>query len=176
MATLWTIGHGTREAAALVDLLRAAGIAWLVDVRTVPRSRRNPQFNRDTLATTLREAGIAYTHLPALGGLRKPRPDSVNLGWRNASFRGYADYMQTPEFAAGLQALLQRAEQAPTAIMCAETVPWRCHRSLVADVLAAAGHRVEHIVGPGRTYAHARSPLARVVDGRVTYPPPQAPR
>ena len=139
---LYTIGHSTRTADALVELLRAHRIEMLVDVRTIPRSRHNPQFNRDALAQSLAAAGIDYAHHPALGGLRHPRKDSVNLGWRNASFRGYADYMQTAEFARALDALEALADARRTAIMCAEAVPWRCHRGLIADALTVRGRPV----------------------------------
>jgi uncharacterized protein (DUF488 family) len=167
---LWTIGHGTRTAEALIELLRAQGVRRLVDVRTIPRSRRNPQFNRDALPETLRLAGIDYAHLPGLGGLRRARPDSVNTGWTNASFRGYADYMDTEAFRGALDALLDLARAAPTAIMCAETVPWRCHRSLIADALVARGIAVRHILSAARAEPHALTPWARVDGARVTYP------
>jgi uncharacterized protein (DUF488 family) len=140
-------------------------------VRSVPRSRHNPQFNRETLPESLKEAAeIEYAHLAALGGLRHARPDSVNLGWRNASFRGYADYMQTPEFETGLDSLMKRAQYAETAIMCAEAVPWRCHRSLIADALLARGYAVEHIMSAGKTQTHSFTPFARVEGMQVTYP------
>ena len=165
-----TIGHGTRAIEDLIALLRAQGVAQLVDVRTIPRSRRNPQFHRETLAETLPTAGIAYVHMSRLGGLRKTRADSVNLGWRNAGFRGYADYMETPEFARGLEALIELARQRPTAIMCAETVSWRCHRSLIADALTARGIAVEHILAAGRAEPHVLTAFAVVRGTRVTYP------
>ncbi len=168
--TLWTVGHGTRPAEELLAILASVRIARLADVRTVPRSRHNPQFNRDTLPATLRAAHVDYVHLAALGGLRKTRADSVNTAWRNLSFRGYADYMQTPAFAAGLDELRALAAAARTAIMCAETVPWRCHRSLIADALTARGDRVEHLLAAGRADVHVLSRMARVEDGRVTYP------
>ncbi len=135
MYTLYTIGHSTRTLEEFLDLLQAHGIQELVDVRTIPQSRRYPHFGKDALATALKEAGIVYTHLPQLGGLRHTTKDSVNTGWRNLSFRGYADYMATNAFEEGLQALKAIAEQRITAIMCAEAVPWRCHRSLIADDL-----------------------------------------
>ena len=168
-----TIGHSTRTLDALIEILTAHGVATLVDVRTVPRSRRNAQFNRDTLPASLGAATIAYAHLPALGGHRKPRPDSINAAWRNPGFRGYADHMQTPEFAAGLDALLALARAAgTTAIMCAEAVPWRCHRSLIADALTARGIRVEHLLGVKRAEPHVLTSFARVSGSRVTYPAP----
>lgn len=167
-----TIGHGTRAAEELVALLRAHGVAQLVDVRTIPRSRRNPQFGRAVLAERLATASIAYVHMPGLGGLRRARPDSRNLGWRNASFRGYADHMETPEFARDLEALVDLARRGPTAIMCAETVPWRCHRSLIADALTARGIAVEHILTAGRAEPHVLTTFAAVEGTRVTYPAP----
>lgn len=170
--TVWTIGHGTRSAEELVRLLTAHGVRLLADVRTVPRSRRNPQFNRETLPETLAAAGLAYRHLAGLGGLRRARADSVNTAWRNASFRGYADYMATAAFAAALEELLALARAAPTAVMCAETVPWRCHRSLIADALLVRGVEVRHILGAAAD-PHRLTPFARVEDGRLTYPAAQ---
>jgi uncharacterized protein (DUF488 family) len=167
---VWTIGHGTRAASALVDLLAAHGVRQLADVRTIPRSRRNPQFNCEALPEALGAAAIAYRHRPALGGLRRPRADSANTGWTNAGFRGYADYMETEAFAQALAALVEGAREAVTAIMCAETVPWRCHRSLIADALVARGIDVRHIVGPGRDAPHVLTPWARVEGTRITYP------
>src|SRR5271157_2487166 len=140
-----TVGHSTRALETFIQLLQAHGVKRVVDVRTVPRSRRNPQFNRETLPDSLSQAKIRYTHLKELGGLRHPRPDSPNTGWRNSSFRGFADYMQTPEFAAGLTKLMKFASLAQVALMCAEAVPWRCHRSLIADALLVRGVRVEYI-------------------------------
>ena len=168
--TVYTIGHSTRSSEEFLQLLHAHGVQQLVDVRTVPRSRRNPQFNQDTLPATLAEAGILYTHLPELGGLRKARPDSINDAWENASFRGYADYMQTPEFAVGLEHLLALARERPTVIMCAEAVPWRCHRSLIGDALLARGHAVEDILSPTRRSPHKMTRFAQVEGERVTYP------
>ena len=167
---LYTIGHSTRTAAELLALLQEQGIETVVDVRTIPRSRHNPQFNQDALACTLGEAGLAYVHRKALGGLRHARKDSVNLGWRNASFRGYADYMQTEEFAAGLATLEQISRRRPTAIMCAEAVPWRCHRSLIADALTVAGWRVLHIQSRRTARPHRRTPFLRVRGGALRYP------
>ena len=169
---VWTIGHSTRPLEALVGLLRAHGIGHLVDVRSVPRSRRNPQFNADALPDPLADAGIRYTHLPALGGLRRPRRDSPNTGWENAGFRGYADYMQTAEFAAALDALQALAAAAPTAVMCAEALPWRCHRWLLADALLARGEPVAHILSEAPPRPHALTPSARVEGTRLTYPGP----
>ncbi|HEY3283390.1 MAG TPA: DUF488 domain-containing protein [Armatimonadota bacterium] len=165
-----TIGHSIRSSEEFIDLLKAHGVQRLVDIRTVPRSRHNPQFNQDALPGALAGAGIAYAHLKELGGLRRPRPDSPNRAWRNDSFRGYADYMQTPEFEAALQGLLEMASRERLALMCAEAVPWRCHRSLVADALLARGIPVEEILGPGQSRAHRLTPFARVEGARVTYP------
>ena len=165
-----TIGHSTRLLEELVALLRAHGVARVADVRRFPRSRRHPHFAADALARDLAEAAIAYRHLPGLGGFRRPRPDSPNTAWRNASFRGYADYMATDEFAGHLDALLADARTAPMAIMCAEAVPWRCHRSLIADALLARGVEVRHILGLERAEPHALTASARVEGGRVRYP------
>ncbi len=168
--TIYTIGHSTRSAEEFVSLLKEHGIARLVDVRTVPRSARNPQFNRETLPQTLAEAGIAYTHIGGLGGLRHPRKDSINTGWKNASFRGYADYMQTEEFARRLAELIALATRERAAIMCAEAVPWRCHRSLISDALLVRGVDVQDITGPGKTRPHRMTPFARVDGTTLTYP------
>jgi uncharacterized protein (DUF488 family) len=168
--TLYTIGHSTRTTPEFVELLRAHGIAQVVDVRVMPRSRHNPQFNRATLTRSLHAVKIRYQHLKALGGLRHARPDSINLGWRNASFRGYADYMQTDDFAAGLGHLEQLATRRPTVIMCAEAVPWRCHRSLIADALTVARWRVRHIQSRQTARPHKRTPFLRVRSGRLVYP------
>jgi uncharacterized protein (DUF488 family) len=173
-ATIWTVGHSTRGPAEFAALLHGHDITRLVDVRTMPRSRRHPHFDRERLAGVLAGLGIGYTHIGELGGLRKPRADSVNGAWRNASFRGYADHMQTPAFAAALSGLVQWAAPERVAIMCAEAVPWRCHRSLLADALTARGWLVLHITAPHRAEAHALTPFARVEDGRVVYPPVQA--
>lgn len=168
---LYTIGHSTRTLEELVETLRSFGVDLLVDIRTIPRSRHTPQFNREALSTELPRRGIGYKHMRALGGLRKPRPDSGNTAWRNASFRGFADYMESPEFAAALDELRGLARNAgAVAIMCAEAVPWRCHRSLVADALTAHGDAVLHIMGPGKAQPHALTPFALVEGGRVTYP------
>ncbi|HWC97305.1 MAG TPA: DUF488 domain-containing protein [Candidatus Sulfopaludibacter sp.] len=163
-----TIGHSNRPLEALIGMLRAHGVQTLVDVRTVPKSRHNPQFNREALPGPLESAGIAYRHMPGLGGLRHPRPDSTNLGWRNSSFRGYADYMETPEFSRNLDALLEIPGE--VAVMCAEAVPWRCHRSLIADALTARGVAVWHIMTEKTRNPHKITPFAVVEDGRVRYP------
>ena len=141
-----------------------------MDVRTIPKSRRNPQFGQDQLAATLEQHGIRYIHLPGLGGLRHARKDSINTGWKNASFRGYADYMQTPAFADSLAKLMELAAATPTVIMCAEAVPWRCHRSLIADALTARGIEVEHIFTASSRKPHTYTPFARVEGESVTYP------
>ena len=168
--TLYTIGHSTRTTRQLVELLRAYEVVRVVDVRTIPRSRHNPQFNRPALSRSLRAVKIAYRHMKALGGLRHARPDSINLGWRNASFRGYADYMQSEDFIAALARLEQLATQRRTAIMCAEALPWRCHRSLIADALTVAGWRVLHIQSRRSVRPHKRTAFSKVRSGRVFYP------
>jgi uncharacterized protein (DUF488 family) len=168
--TVSTIGHSTHPIEEFVRMLAAHGIRQLVDVRTIPRSRRNPQFNRENLPASLEAAGIGYLHMPGLGGLRHARKDSINTGWRNASFRGYADYMQTPEFDENLNDLMQLASKAPSAIMCAEAVPWRCHRSLIADALLARGAPVMEILSVTRIQPHIMTPFAKAVGQQVTYP------
>jgi uncharacterized protein (DUF488 family) len=169
---IFTIGHSTRPLEQFIDLLQALGVTLVADVRTIPRSRHNPQFNRDTLPEALAAAGIGYRHLAGLGGLRHTHPDSLNMGWRNASFRGFADYMQTAEFIAGLDELLGLAQQWQVAIMCAEALPWRCHRSLIADALFARGIPVEHIISTGSTQPHRPTSFACVEGMQVTYPVP----
>ena len=165
-----TIGHSTRSMKDFLNLLRAHGVKRLVDVRTVPRSRHNPQFNQDALPKALRHAGIAYIHLPELGGLRHARRDSSNTGWRNASFRGFADYMQTPEFETGLDKLIKSAARTQVAIMCAEAVPWRCHRSLIADALVVRGIKVEHVTSATHAQPHSLTTFAKVEGTRIAYP------
>jgi hypothetical protein len=165
-----TIGHSTRSIEEFLDLLRHHGVERLVDIRTIPRSRRNPQFNTEALAKSLVREGIDYAHIKELGGLRHPRPDSINLGWRNEGFRGYADYMQTGEFDEAVSRLLQQCEGKRCAVMCAEAVPWRCHRSLLSDALVARGIGVEHILSGGRHDVHNLTPFARIENERVTYP------
>ncbi len=167
---MFTIGHSTRPIQEFVDIILSHGGTCIVDVRTVPRSRHNPQFNRDVLPLTLEASGIGYVWLQALGGLRRPRPDSLNTGWRNLSFRGYADYMQTPEFEAGLNELLTLPDVETATLMCAEAVPWRCHRSLIADALSVRGFQIEHIMGAGKHYPHKLTPWARLSGGKVIYP------
>jgi uncharacterized protein (DUF488 family) len=165
-----TIGHSTRTLEEFISLLEAHAVTRVVDVRTVPRSRHNPQFNKDSLPGSLKEAGLGYVHMPGLGGLRHAQPNSLNAGWRNASFRGYADYMQTPEFQQGLEELIQWANQDRIALMCAEAVPWRCHRSLIADALLVRGIRTEDIMSPTRRQVHTLTPFAKVRGARITYP------
>jgi len=169
-ATVFTIGHSTRPLAEFIEMLRAHGVERVVDVRSIPRSRHNPQFNRETLARHLRAARIGYVHLKKLGGLRHANADSANVGWHNSSFRGFADYMQTDEFLAGLARLEKLAAGKPTAIMCAEAVPWRCHRSLIADALLVRDFVVEDILSVARTQEHEITPFARVRGLRITYP------
>lgn len=170
-ALICTIGHSNRSLEEFLDLLRDNAITRVLDVRTVPRSRHNPHFAQDALPESLKAAGIAYTHLPSLGGLRRTRPDSPNAGWRNVSFRGYADYMQTDEFKSQVEALAKRAPQERCALMCAEAVPWRCHRSLIGDALAVRGVRVEHIIGPQARKRHSLTSFARVEGTHIIYPP-----
>lgn len=169
---IFTVGHSNRGWSEFLQLLISFGIEHLVDVRTIPRSRHNPQFNQDSLPLALQQAGIRYTHLAELGGLRKPRPDSINKGWQNESFRGYADYMQTPEFEAGLEKAIQISENEKIAIMCAEAVPWRCHRSLIGDALAIRNFQVVDIIGPGKSQPHRMTPFARVIGSNLVYPEP----
>lgn len=165
-----TVGHSTRSLEKLIELLKVHEITAVLDVRTIPRSRTNPQFNQETLPHVLKAAGIGYQHMPGLGGLRHARPDSPNMGWHNASFRGFADYMQTAEFAVHLQALIERANENRVVLMCAEAVPWRCHRSLIADALSAHGIAVEHIIGRARAQPHMLTPWASVRGTAIVYP------
>jgi uncharacterized protein (DUF488 family) len=170
MDTIYTIGHSTRSIEQFLGLLQAHNIEELVDVRTVPQSRHNPQFGKEELAAALQQAGIGYTHLGKLGGLRQSSKDSVNLGWQNSSFRGFADYMATPEFQQGLDELKAIAEKKRVAIMCAEAVPWRCHRSLIADALTMQGWQVLHIQSKKTASPHVPTPFLKVQDGKLTYP------
>jgi 3-methyladenine DNA glycosylase/8-oxoguanine DNA glycosylase len=167
---IYTIGHSTRTLDELIVLLRAADVHVLADIRTMPRSRHNPQFSGDSLRPALRRRGFLYAHLAALGGLRRARKDSQNTGWRNASFRGYADYMLTEDFESGLAELRTLTAEGIVALMCAEAVPWRCHRSLVADALTARGAHVEHIIGSSHPSPHHLTAFAKVSGGHVTYP------
>jgi len=165
-----TVGHSTRAIAEFIELLKAHGVERVVDVRTVPKSRHNPQFGKDALPGSLAGAGIGYTHMPELGGLRRPRADSQNKGWRNASFRGYADYMQMPQFTAALEEAIALGRNERIALMCAEAVPWRCHRSLIADALLVRGIAAEEISSATRTSPHKLTPFARVRGTEITYP------
>ncbi len=170
---LYTLGHSTRTLEEFLDILAQYKIKLLVDVRTVPRSRRVPQFNTENLAQVLPPHHINYHHLPALGGLRKTRPDSPNTGWRNESFRGYADYMQTPDFESGLNELIKLASKKTTAIMCAEAVPWRCHRSLISDALLVRSWTVIDLFSTTSAKPHKLTDFAKVEGTHLTYPPPQ---
>jgi uncharacterized protein (DUF488 family) len=171
--TIYTIGHSTRTIEEFLAMLKAHGIETLVDVRTAPGSRRNPQFGQESLRGSLHCAGIEYRHMRSLGGLRRPRGDSANTGWRNDSFRGYADYMQTAEFGQAIDDLMAIAAASRTAIMCAEAVPWRCHRSLIGDALLVRGLEVLDILGSSSTRAHTLTSFARLEGLRITYPPAQ---
>lgn len=167
---IFTIGHSTRPIDEFVRLLQAHGVRRVLDVRTIPRSRHNPQFNRDQLSPALHRRHIHYRHMPGLGGLRRPRPDSINTAWRNASFRGYADYMQTAAFEDSLGACIDLAKQERVVLMCAEAVPWRCHRSLIADALLARGIQASEITSRVRSRPHVLTPFARVTGTHVIYP------
>ncbi len=170
---IWTIGHSTRSADEFLALLGATGITGLADVRTIPKSRRHPHFAREALAARLTQEGIEYRHFPALGGLRKPRPDSPNGAWRNDAFRGYADHMQTPAFSGAVDELLAFAGRRTVAVMCAEAVWWQCHRMLLSDALVARGVDVQHIMsrrGEAALQAHRLTPFARIASGDVSYP------
>jgi uncharacterized protein (DUF488 family) len=169
-AQIWTIGHSTRQIDSFMAALEAHGIKLLADVRALPGSRRHPQFNQEALARSLGERGIRYEHFPELGGRRKPTPDSKNSAWRNASFRAYADYMETEEFRTGVERLVDLAHQiGPTAIMCAEVVWWRCHRALISDFLKACGIEVFHIIDENKTEPHPFTSAAKIVDGKLDY-------
>src|SRR5580704_12615966 len=170
MLSVLTIGHSNRTWKEFLEILRAHRVKRVIDVPSIPRSRHNHQFNREILSTKLRAARIGYVHLRKLGGLRHARRDSSNMGWRNSSFRGFADYMQTSDFEAGLHRLIKLVGQKRSAIMCAESVPWRCHRSLIADALTVRGIRVDDIMGMKRSQVHSLIPFARVQGHRVTYP------
>jgi uncharacterized protein (DUF488 family) len=168
--TIYTIGHSTRPADEFIRILRTYAIRLLADIRTVPRSRRNSQYDQTELKRVLDGHKIAYRHLAGLGGLRHARKDSLNTAWKNASFRGYADYMQTQQFAAALDSLLEMAKEQTTAIMCAEAVPWRCHRSLVGDALVIRGIDVQDIFSENIVRPHQLTPFARVEGLEITYP------
>jgi len=168
--TVLTLGHSTRTIEEFLSILNAHGVQRLVDVRSIPKSRRVPQFNSDALAASLRQQGIEYVHLKSLGGLRHPKKESINTGWRNASFRGYADYMATDEFRTGVGALMQLAAAKRTAIMCAEAVPWRCHRSLIGDALLVRGVNVQDIMSASSARSHQMTPFAEVNGLQISYP------
>lgn len=175
MPTLYTIGHSNRQARELLALLQAHGITKVIDVRTIPRSRKMPWFNKDALKSYLKQHKISYLHLPALGGLRRPRADSPNQGWHNSSFRGFADYMQTKEFFTGLKTLnCKLKKRQRVAIMCAEAVPWRCHRSMIADAEVVRGIKVKHIMSQTALREHVLIPFAKVDKRKrpikITYP------
>jgi uncharacterized protein (DUF488 family) len=169
---LWSIGHSTLPISEFVRLLHAHGIKVLVDIRTVPRSRHNPQFNTDALAKSLAKGGIGYQHSAGLGGLRKPQKESLNQGWRNASFRGYADYMQSNEFQRAIEELMAYGRKQTTAVMCAEAVPWRCHRSLIADSLLVNKWEVHHIMSGADAKPHQLTSFAHIIDKQLWYPKP----
>ena len=166
---VWTIGHSTRSIDEFIAILKSFSIETLVDVRSFPGSRRYPHFNREALAASLREAGVAYVHLKELGGRRRARRDSLNMAWRNESFRGYADYMETDAFGDGMDRLLDIARRQRTAIMCSEAVWWRCHRSLISDYLKAKGVDVIHILAAGKSAAHPYTSAARILNGELSY-------
>ena len=168
--TVFTIGHSTRTIEEFVELLKTYIVTLVVDVRTVPRSRHNPQFNKETLPNTLKTCGIKYIHMPDIGGLRRPKQDSINLAWRNSGFRGYADYMQTKEFTDNLLKLIALARENCLALMCAEALPWRCHRSLISDALAVRHVKVEHIISATSSIRHELNEMAHVEGYQITYP------
>ena len=169
MRTIWTIGHSTRSAEEFVHLLTAHQIETLVDVRSFPGSRRYPHFNKAELSQLLEQAGIEYHHMPQLGGRRKPNPNSKNAAWKNASFRAYADHIETKEFEQGIAGLSELASSKRTAVMCAEALWWRCHRSLISDYLKATGVEVIHVVDEKTTQPHPYTSAARIIDGRLSY-------
>lgn len=171
MTRIYTIGHSNRSIEDFIALLEENGIEALVDIRTIPKSRTNPQFGQDQLPGSVESTGIQYIYMKDLGGLRKTTSDSPNAGWRNLSFRGYADYMQTDAFADTIEALIELGERNTAAIMCAEAVPWRCHRSLVGDAMLVRGHEVIDIMGPGKTKPNPLTPFAEVDGTTITYPP-----
>jgi uncharacterized protein (DUF488 family) len=168
--TVYTVGHSTRTFEGFLALLKKFRVGLLVDIRTLPGSKRHPQFNQENLKPALRRAGIRYLHLPSLGGLRKTRRDSVNTAWRNASFRGYADYMQTRDFVKAIRDLMRRVRGRTSAVVCAEAVPWRCHRSLVADALSVRGVKVVHLLSVTQAREHKTTSFAKVKGTKITYP------
>ena len=165
-----TVGHSTHTITEFIHWLQAHEVISVVDVRTVPRSRHSPQFDKSSLPQSLTKAGLRYVHMPGLGGLRRPMADSPNTGWRNKSFQGYADYMQTPEFGQSLGELISMASQERVALMCAEAVPWRCHRSLIADALLVRGIRTEDIMSATQRRIHSLTPFAKVQGIAISYP------
>ena len=167
---IFTIGHSTRTVEEFVQLLKTYSVTLILDVRTVPRSRHNPQFNKETLPNTLKPQGIKYIHIPEIGGLRHPKHDSINLGWKNSGFRGYADYMQTQEFTDNLLKIVALARENSLALMCAEALPWRCHRSLISDALVVRHVKVLHIISKGSTISHELTEFAHVEGTQITYP------
>lgn len=167
--TIWTVGHSTRTQEEFTALLLSAGIEYVADVRSFPGSRRYPQFNKENIEVWLPEAGILYMQIPQLGGRRKPQPDSLNTMWRHPAFRAYADYMETTDFAKGIDILTGIAEKYRTAIMCSEAVWWRCHRSMISDYLKSVGWDVIHIMGVGKFGIHPYTKAARIEGGRLTY-------
>ena len=169
-AVIFTIGHSTRPVSEFVEIINAYGIKKVVDIRSIPKSRHNPQFSQDALRESLKAAKIGYLHMKGLGGLRHALRDSPNMAWRNASFRGFADYMQTREFEEQLEKLIEAAEKRATVIMCAEAVPWRCHRSLIGDALLVRGVQVRHIISAGSSRDHSLTPWAKVKGTKITYP------
>jgi uncharacterized protein (DUF488 family) len=170
ISRIWTIGHSTRNIEVFISLLEENGIKLLADVRSLPGSKRYPQFNKQALTDSLKARRIRYEHFPELGGRRKARPDSRNTAWRNTSFRGYADYMETEEFQQGIKRLLELARKAgPVAIMCAEAVWWRCHRSLISDYLKSHGVEVVHILDANKIEPHPFTSAARIVNGKLSY-------
>ena len=170
VAVVLTIGHSTRTLEEFVQLLEVYGVTLLVDVRTVPRSRHNPQFNKETLPDTLKHYGVKYIHMPEIGGLRHPKHDSINTAWKNSGFRGYADYMQTPEFNVNLLKIVTLARENRLALMCAEALPWRCHRNLISDALVVRHVKVEHIISKDSVINHELNELAHVEGTKITYP------
>jgi uncharacterized protein (DUF488 family) len=168
--TIHTIGHSTHPLGEFIDILKAHAVEYVADVRTIPRSRHNPQYNSNELSAALRERGIGYAHLPDLGGLRRPKKDSINTAWQNALFRGFADYMQTESFERGLERLIELGQKSLTVIMCAEAVPWRCHRSLIGDALLVRGIEVMNIMGRTSAAKHKLTAFADVHGLAVTYP------
>jgi uncharacterized protein (DUF488 family) len=168
--TVFTIGHSTRTLEEFIQLLKTYGVTLLVDVRTVPRSRHNPQFNKENLPASLKPEGVRYIHMPEIGGLRRPQRDSVNIAWKDAGFRGYADYMQTKEFTDNLLKIIALARENCLALMCAEALPWRCHRSLISDALVVRHIKVLHIISETNTITHELSEFANVEGTKITYP------